>query len=52
MVATSTAPAITSLVIHASGSINEFAFTDRGSAERAAKSISQAVNLCGGHLAN
>jgi hypothetical protein len=52
MVATSTAPAITSLVIHASGSINEFAFTDRGSAERAAKSISQAVNLCGGHPAN
>jgi hypothetical protein len=52
MVATSTAPAITTLVVHTPSWVNPFTFTDRGSAYGAAKTVTEAVSLCGGHLAN
>jgi hypothetical protein len=52
MVATSTAPAITTLVVHTPSWVNPLPFTDSGSAYRAAKTVTEAVRLCGGHLAN
>jgi hypothetical protein len=52
LVQTSTAPPMTALVIHMSSRWNYFPFASSASAERAAKTIGQAVQLCGGHLAN
>jgi len=52
IVATSTAPAITTLVVHTPSWVNPLPFTDSGSAYRAAKTVTEAVRLCGGHLAN
>ena len=52
LVQTSTAPAITAVVVHMSSRWNYFPFTNSVSAERAAETIGQAVRLCGGHLAN
>jgi hypothetical protein len=52
IVATSTAPAITTLVVHSQSWVNPLPFTDSGSAYRAAKTVTEAVRLCGGHLAN
>ncbi len=52
LVQTSTAPPMTALVVHMSSQWNYFPFTNSVSAERAAGTISQAVRLCGGHLAN
>ncbi|MGA9063628.1 MAG: toll/interleukin-1 receptor domain-containing protein [Terracidiphilus sp.] len=52
IVATSTAPAITTLVVHTPSWVNPLTFTDSGSAYRAAKTVTEAVRLCGGTLAN
>ncbi len=52
LVQTSTAPPMTALVVHMSSRWNYFPFTNSGSAERAAQSISKAVQLCGGRLTN
>ena len=52
LVQTSTAPPMTALVVHMSSRYNYFPFTNSVSAGRAAETITQAVKLCGGHLAN
>jgi hypothetical protein len=52
LVQTSTAPPMTALVVHMSSRRNYFPFANSNSANRAAKTIDQAVQLCGGHLAN
>jgi len=52
MVVTSTAPPMTALVVHMPSWVNELPFTNKVSADRAAKAVSQAVRLCGGRLAN
>jgi hypothetical protein len=52
LVQTSTSPPMTALVIHMSSRRNYFPFANSSSAGRAAKTIDQAVQLCGGHLAN
>ncbi len=52
LVQTSTAPAITAVVVHMSSRWNYFPFTNSVSADRAAKTVTDAVGLCGGHLAN
>jgi hypothetical protein len=52
LVATSTAPPLTALVVQMPSWFNELPFTNEASADRAAKAVSQAVRLCGGHLAN
>jgi hypothetical protein len=43
---------MTALVVHMSSRWNYFPFTNYVSADRAAKTITQAVKLCGGTLAN
>ena len=50
LVATSTTPPLTALVIHMPKWINELPFKDEASADRTAKSVTEAVRLCGGHL--
>lgn len=52
LVQTSTAPPITALVVNMSSRRNYFPFKSSGSAGRAAKTITQAVKLCGGTIAN
>jgi hypothetical protein len=52
IVQTSTAPPMTALVIHMLSRRSYFPFTNSTSAGRAAKTIDQAVQYCGGHLAN
>jgi hypothetical protein len=52
MIATSTSPSLTALVVHMPSWVNGFPFKDSASADRAAKTVTQAVRLCGGHLAN
>jgi hypothetical protein len=52
LVQTSTSPPMTALVVHMSSRRNYFPFANSSSANRAAKTIDQAVQLCGGHLAN
>jgi hypothetical protein len=52
LVVTSTTPPLTSLVIHMPRWVNELPFKDRASADRTAKTVTEAVRLCGGHLAN
>jgi hypothetical protein len=52
LIQTSTAPPMTALVVHMSSRWNYFPFTNSVSASRAAKTIDQAVQLCGGRLAN
>jgi TIR domain len=52
LIQTSTAPPMTALVIHMSSRWNYFPFANSASAGRAAKTIDQAVQLCGGRLAN
>jgi hypothetical protein len=52
LVATSTAPPLTALVVQMPSWFNEFPFTNKASADRAAEAVTQAVRLCGGHLAN
>jgi hypothetical protein len=52
MIATSTSPSLTALVVHMPSWVNGFPFKDSASADRAAKNVTQAVRLCGGHLAN
>jgi hypothetical protein len=52
LVQTSTAPPMTALVVHMSSRRNYFPFANSISAGRAAKTIGQTVQLCGGHLAN
>jgi hypothetical protein len=52
MIATSTSPSLTALVVHMPSWVNGFPFKDGASADRAAKTVTQAVRLCGGHLAN
>jgi len=51
-VVTSTTPPVTALVVRRASIYNGFPFTDATLADRAAQSITQAVKLCGGHLAN
>ena len=52
LVATSTTPPLTALVIHMPSWVNELPFKDKASADRTAKTVTEAVRLCGGHLAN
>jgi len=52
VVVTSTTPPVLALVVHRASVYNGFPFTDATLADRAAQSITQAVKLCGGHLAN
>jgi hypothetical protein len=52
LVQTSTAPPMTALVVHMSSRRNYFPFTSRVSASRAAATLKQAVELCGGKTAN
>jgi TIR domain len=52
LIQTSTAPPMTALVIHMSSRWNYFPYANSASAGRAAKTIDQAVQLCGGRLAN
>jgi hypothetical protein len=52
IVVTSTTPPVTALVVRRASIYNGFPFTDASLANRAAQSITQAVKLCGGHLAN
>lgn len=52
MIATSTAPPLTALVVHMPSWVNGFSFKDGASAERTAETVTEAVRLCGGHLAN
>jgi len=52
VVVTSTTPPVSALVVRRSSIYNGFPFTDATLANRAAQSITQAVKLCGGHLAN
>jgi len=52
LVVTSTTPPLTSLVIHMPRWVNELPFKDRASADRTAKTVTEAVRLCGGHIAN
>ncbi len=52
LVVTSTTPSLTALVIHMPRWVNELPFKDSASADRTAKTVTQAVRLCGGHLAN
>jgi hypothetical protein len=51
-VVTSTAPAMTALVVRRASVYNAFPFADIASANRFASNVKQAVKLCGGHLAN
>jgi hypothetical protein len=52
LVVTSTTPPVTALVVRRASIYNGFPFTDATLANRAVQSITQAVELCGGHLAN
>jgi hypothetical protein len=52
LVVTSTTPPVTALVVRRASIYNGFPFTDANLANHAAQSITQAVKLCGGHLAN
>jgi hypothetical protein len=52
LVVTSTAPPVTLIVLLLRGGAGELPFTDAGLANRAANALTQAVRLCGGHLAN
>jgi len=52
LVQTSTAPPMTALVVHMSSRRNYFPFAKSASASRAAKTLVQAVKLCGGQLGN
>ena len=51
-VVTSTTPPMTALIIRRPSVYNAFPFTDIGSENRFANNVRQAVNFCGGHLAN
>jgi hypothetical protein len=50
LVTTSITPPLTALVIHMPKWVNELPFKDKASADRTAKSVTEAVRLCGGHL--
>jgi hypothetical protein len=52
LVVTSTTPPVAALVVRRASIYNGFPFTDATLANRAAQSITQAVKLCGGTLAN
>lgn len=52
LVQTSTAPRMTALVVRMSSRQNYFSFTNSVSANRAAETLTQAVKLCGGAIAN
>jgi hypothetical protein len=52
LVAISDAPPMMSLVILSPGSVNELPFESSALANRTANTLTQAVRLCGGHLAN
>ena len=52
LVVTSTTPPVSVLVVRRASVYNGFPFTDATLANRAAQSITQAIKLCGGHLAN
>jgi hypothetical protein len=52
LVVTSTTPSVFALVVRRASINNGFPFTDATLANRAAQSITQAVKLCGGTLAN
>jgi len=52
LVATSTSPPMTTVVVHTSSWVNEFPFTNTSSASRAAQTIKQAARLCGSSVAN
>ena len=52
IVVTSTTPPVSVLVVRRASVYNGFLFTNATLANRAAQSITQAVKLCGGHLAN
>jgi hypothetical protein len=51
-VVTSTSPPVTVLVARRLGGSDMFPFTDAALADRTAATLTQAVKLCGGHLAN
>jgi hypothetical protein len=53
IIVNSATPPVAALVAHLpDGSSGEVTFANRASAERAAATVTQAVRLCGGHLAN